>query len=558
MTGSHRFWGSETWFSFVLLGSILLGLAPGASCREQNIRDLTQHFNDRKGATGEWVFVPEDNVTSVSLSEHPGLAVIRPGKLQKDIKGLLKKPIGIGDYPLPWEYQLGLAQNFDMMCGVGTRTQNNSAIGLNIALTFSDPATWPADRKTRPPKTYDFQLLVVHLGHGSGGEGLPQYTTLPHPERYLVWGRGDLDSNLDGDWEIPSVWVGDGSIYAGPASSQLFFRFVMSSPTAFQVGIKFDSSHGWNMRRIDCSRLGRVTGIWEVGPIFSQDRWIPDTLCPSLPKPRVRPLVASASYTEGTRMLNLPTPQPEPPNPSYEHYVDYCVFLRGVPVPLEDYSDEFDIPGYMGRWQIQPESTMVETYSKPGWLTMTLVGVGSGTGIGPLGGPDFDFKRYPPPWEIETCFLASDDTIPWNICTNLHLWNDRKEMIGSWKPGVRNNPVTGRHEFFNSLRGQSKIAVAFEPEVPEKILAAKPLYMLIQVIGRDQFRVAFKDKEKSPWYFSKKFTLSESNTLKLSKLGMGTWSTVTGLRWGAPPGGPMYQKFMIDYIRYRYGTTQPN
>ena len=135
------------------------------------------------------------------------------------------------------------------MAGVGAKTQVNSAIGLNVAVTFSDPSDWPDDRTKRPPQTHEFQLLVVHLGcTGEAGVGLPQFSTEPHPETYLVWGRGDLGHTVMGDWRIPYVWIGDGAKYAGPASPQLFFRCVVLSPTRLAVGIKFDASHGWNMR----------------------------------------------------------------------------------------------------------------------------------------------------------------------------------------------------------------------------------------------------------------------------------------------------------------------
>ena len=38
---------------------------------------------------------------------------------------------------------------------------------------------------------------------------------------------------------------------------------------------------------------------------------------------------------------------------------------------------------------------------------------------------------------------------------------------------------------------------------------------------------------------------------------MHCWSTTTGRMYGAGPGGPMYQKFLIDYVHYRYGLTEP-
>ncbi len=69
-----------------------------------------------------------------------------------------------------------------------------------------------------------------------------------------------------------------------PQARSSFFRCVVLSPTVLAVGIKFEASHGWNMRTIDCSEYGKITGIWEIGPIISADRWIPDVLCRHLPQ----------------------------------------------------------------------------------------------------------------------------------------------------------------------------------------------------------------------------------------------------------------------------------
>src|SRR5438128_668266 len=71
----------------------------------------------------------------------------------------------------------------------------NSKPKLEIRNTFADQAMRPKDRLKRRPQTRDLQLLVVHLGcTGEAGVGLLQYTADPHPETYLVWGRGDLGS----------------------------------------------------------------------------------------------------------------------------------------------------------------------------------------------------------------------------------------------------------------------------------------------------------------------------------------------------------------------------
>ena len=150
------------------------------------------------------MFVPKGNIKEFSTDEHPGLATIYEAGRGQDIKGILKEPIRIGDYRLPWEFQTSLVQSFNLTAGVGAKTQVNAAIGLNVAVTFSDPSTWPADRTKRPPKTHEFQLLVVHLGcTGEAGVGLPQFSTEPHPETYLVWGRGDLGHTVMGDWRDP-------------------------------------------------------------------------------------------------------------------------------------------------------------------------------------------------------------------------------------------------------------------------------------------------------------------------------------------------------------------
>ena len=151
--------------------------------------------------------------------------------------------------------------------------------------------------------------------------------------------------------------------YAGPASNQIYYKCEILNSQQIRIGIKFDASHGWNTKVIDVSQYGNITGIWEIGPIISADRWIPDTLAPVLG-------------------IN-PPPTVEKPKPEFEYYVDYCAFLPANPRPFDNYSDEFNIPGYMGRWQIQEQSTVVETYSNPGYLTLMLLGSGCGTGISP-------------------------------------------------------------------------------------------------------------------------------------------------------------------------------
>jgi hypothetical protein len=185
---------------------------PAGKVAAKGVQRLSQHFNDPGGDIAPWLFVPRENIKEFSTARHPGLATIYEAGAGQDIKGILKDPIRIDDYRLPWEFQTALVQSFNAQAGVGAKTQVNYAVGLNVAVTFSDPATWPSDRLRRPPQTRDFQLLVVHLGcTGEAGVGLPQYSHDPHPETYLVWGRGDLGHTALGDWRIPYVWIGDGA-----------------------------------------------------------------------------------------------------------------------------------------------------------------------------------------------------------------------------------------------------------------------------------------------------------------------------------------------------------
>jgi hypothetical protein len=532
---------------------LLIAIAGGGTALGEDISDLDQHFNSPGKDIAPWMFVPEENIKEFSTEEHPGLATIFEAGKGKDVKGILKEPINIGKYKLPWEFQTSLVQSFNLTAGVGVKTQVNSAIGLNVAVTFSDPANWPKDRTERPKDTHEFQLLVVHLGStGEAGVGLPQHSSEPHPETYLVWGRGDLGHTAMGDWRIPYVWIGDGAKYAGPASPQLYFRCVLLSPTQLQVGIKFEASHGWNMRTIDCSKYGKITGVWEIGPIISADRWIPDTLCRNLPQIKgPHPLFLGETLGEGGpgKMTNVRSPVPEPPNPKYEYYVDYCVFFGSSPRPFEKFSDEFDIPGYLGRWQVQEQCTLMDTHSHPGHLMLKLLGPGLGTGFGAAGGSSLKLSDYPPPWEIETSFTPPADSAPWNYWMNFILVDKRGKNLGMWTPGVENDSKAKRHSVFNI----GALKIRFEPEVPESVLASKPLTMLIQCIDDSHVRLGFRGKAADPWVLSEVCDVKEATGSEIGEFGMHCWSTTTGRMYGARPGSPMYQKLLVDYVRYRYG-----
>jgi hypothetical protein len=552
------------------------------SASNKDIRELNQHFNRPGADLSPWMFVPQENIKELSTAHSPGLATVWPAGKGKDIKGILKEPIHIGDYPLPWEFQLAMVQNFSAMAGI--KPQSNYAIGLNLAVTFSDPSTWPTDRTQMPPNTHTIQLLVVHLGGGS--RGLPQYSHVPTPDVFLVWGRGDLHHTILGDWQIPYVWIGDGASYAGPASNEVFFRFVVrnagsaerrpgaytsasdieantgfpASAANLSIGIKFEAMHGWNMRDFDTLEFGKITGVWEIGPIISCDRWIPDELCRNLPMLRGPNalMLGGDPKDEWKNWIKVHTPKPEAPDPSFEQYVDYCVFMRSTPIPFEQMSDDFDIQGYMGQWETQDQSTLYETYSNPGYMTWTLWGPSQGAGIAPVGGDYMNLSAYKPPWEIEISFICPDDKIPWNLFMNFQpVTKSGRRFV--WHPGVQNVPGDG-HRYINTgvpgSTGKNVFQVEFAERVPESILSHKPLYMLLQWIDLTHVRVGFKAKSEDPWSLSKIYDYSQlTGGEELGDFAQMDWSTGTGKQWSVYPGGPMYQRVLIDYIHYRYGAS---
>src|SRR3954454_20161914 len=101
----------------------------------RDIRKLSQHFTDPRGDTWPWVFLPEDNIRRLSTAEHPGMVTLWEAGKGQDVKGVLQDPIALSDYPPPWEFHLGLVQNYLAQKGL-SEEQINYAVGLNLALTF--------------------------------------------------------------------------------------------------------------------------------------------------------------------------------------------------------------------------------------------------------------------------------------------------------------------------------------------------------------------------------------------------------------------------------------
>ena len=182
----NRFMKSSCYWMGLLSVAALYapGLAGQSMGSPRDIRKLSQHFINPGSDISPWRFVPEANIQSLSTTERPGILVIRHAGQGKDVKGILKDPIRIDDYPLPWEFHLG----FDQIKSSELPNQiSNFAIGLNIALTFSDPSTWPKDRTQPPPDTHSFQLLVTHIMAPQVKDGPLNYNDGRKELSLLLW-----------------------------------------------------------------------------------------------------------------------------------------------------------------------------------------------------------------------------------------------------------------------------------------------------------------------------------------------------------------------------------
>jgi hypothetical protein len=559
------------------------------SAARNDIRRLSQHFLKANNDTAPWMFIPKENIRGLNTSEAPGLVTIREAGKGKDIKGILKEPVRIGDYPLPWEFHLGLVQNSLAQKGLSEQ-QINYAIGLNVALTFSDPATWPKDRTRPPPKTHSAQVLVVHLGNVGENfrPGVPRLKRTPlnmhdpSPEAYLVYGRGDLAPQLNGNWHMNYNWVGpdpadsgSGSKQGGPADPFLRFRVQLLSPTSLLIGVGSGLHPGWRMRSVDVSRFGKITGVWEIGPVISCDRWIPDVLAKELR------LTDKPAWAEGLKQRHKVLGQDgralaevvkalttvEPPDPAFEYYVDYAVFYGNGPENVEHLSDDFNVPGFLADQKYYIEGNgLCETYSHPGYLTATLFGTNGSWAMCPiLADGAIDFGRgKKPPFEIEIAFIPPDGGRPWNLWWNVGVY-DTGGKFYPWQPGVQSVPGRGVRYFNQWSNDPTKveknplIELTFDPPLPPTVLAHRPLYMLIQVPDDHRLRVGFKAHAVDRWTLSRPFD-SGRHFGKIAKLAhpclvsfQGGWVGKTAWGGGNHPG---YQQFLIDYIYYRYGLSR--
>jgi len=561
--------------SIVIFSLMSLSMAEHFQCGEASnrpdIRNLSHHFLQPTDDISPWMFYPQSNIAKLSTKDHRGLLSIADAGKGEDIKGTLKDPIRIDSYNLPWEFRMALLQPEPKSADA----QNNYAFGVNLVVTFSDPSEWPSNRTQIPLNSRSMQLFVVRLGaYGEmSRRGVPQlrYSPLnyydPSPEVYLVYGRGDLSPNVVGDWKIPYNWVGyqvpePGQLgaaanwswgkFGGPAADNSLqdvrFRVRVISPTQLEVGFGSGYKVGWRMRTIDTSNFGKITGIWEIGPIISLDRWLADQLAADLDI--------------------FPVPQLEPPKPASDYFFDYLDFFGNGPADFEHMSDEFNIPGIPAdeKWFVEGDS-LTETWSNPGYLTVTFSGKKGAWAMCPAldgqtteGLAYIEMEKFKPPLELEIAFIAPDDSFCWNFWHSFGF-TDEQGKGHSWSPGIQNIPDKGR--FYINQHGvdpykiekNPEIDIVFEKEIPQSILTHEPVRILLQIIDTSHIRVGLKGEESDPWLMSKVFDTAQFNW-KIKKFQLPCPVSFMAQDGSGVGNYPQHQKFLIDYVRYRYGLSE--
>ena len=379
----------------------------------------------------------------------------------------------------------------------------------------------------------------------------------------MLYGRGDLDPTVMGNWKIPYNWDGyPEGVWAysgGPTSHTLCFRVKVVSPTSVEVGfyggLQGEPHLGWRMRTIDVSRFGKITGIWEIGPIVSLDHWLADVL------PSELGISSSPS-------LKVSDPSPQ--------MVDYAVFFGANAENYDHMSDDFDIPGFHAKWYHEV-AAITDTYTHPGYLTVSMLPqAGAIWAMCPsaIGTGQIDLSKVKdfPGYEIEIGWIPpDDDTFPWkNFITSFAMWTVSGKSVGygdppggGWTPGVEYFPKEKRHRFISryGIEGvnNKRLDVEFDPEVPESILGHKPLYMIMQILDSSHLRVGFRANRGDPWYFSKPFDVLKVFGEKIGKFDpfMCFWGGVSNEEGSDEDRGwgnfPRYPQFLIDYVHFNKG-----
>ncbi len=527
---------------FLVAAAIIMGpgvLLSAEPPGEKDIRDFTHHFNT-PGSMGPWVFNSPRGM-SLSTTTFPGSLEITLNEPYEELKGTLGRPIPLSEFPIGWECEMEVL--FDSFTTGG----RDAAIGMNLAVTFSDPSTWSAKPNQTPPETYFLQTLLVHLADPKAMRGPGQ--------KSMIWSRGTLDPSgaILGDWGVPTYNdVGDGQHHGGPANTATYLTARVESPTRIAIGVRFEQFTARNYRYIDVSSFGNITGIWEIGPVVPTSSWIKEQWPDAHRLSDARAHVGFIDF----RYPHIPAMIP--------------------PGQIEHLSRDFNIPGYIGPWQFEFQGAYFETWSHPGYLTVTLRGIRNGAGGG---GGDFRFTTFPPPWELEVCVIPPGDDCYWNLAQNFSVFSampasqigptgDSAGDISAWCPGVAYVPGKGHiagnigmgpgvmnvdghlpHSFDKPLNWnlEGGFGPGFINGIPESILSSRPLYILCRVIDTKLLQMGVKAKPEDEWFLTPVW----ESPREMAGFGQQAWTMTVH------PGAHDYHQFRFDYWHFRNGISGP-
>jgi hypothetical protein len=366
----------------------------------------------------------------------------------------------------------------------------------------------------------------------------------------MIYAKGDLLSGgQQGNWDTPYYWTGyiDDPVsenkHGGPADHFPRFRAKITNQSAIEIGIGFRDQEGHRNLNINAGQFGAITGIWEIGPIIELDNWITTTL-------------PSQVGISGSQAV-------QPPDPTSEYFVDYAIFYDGSNLGIESMSEEYNVPGFLGDHKYFVEGNgFVETHSNPGHMTVNLFGNNGGWETCPIyGASGVEFSQFPPPFEMETSFIPPDDSTPWNFWYSITSRNT-SGGFATWSPGFKNIPGQGRF-FMNAsptnlqvIESNPTISLDFNPAIPDAIINAQQVHMLIQVLDTTHLRVGFRADPQDPWHFSDIFDTTGWGTLDyIAGTCPVIWQGVPMQAGWGTGNHPEYQKFRIDFIRFRFDRT---
>jgi len=237
------------------------------------------------------------------------------------------------------------------------------------------------------------------------------------------------------------------------------------------------------------------------------------------------------------------------------------------PENFDHLSNDFNIPGTIPFLKFFIEGDgLFDTWSNPGYLTVTFSGKKTSWAMCPMldaqmtsGLGYVELDKFEPPLELEIGFVAPDDSIPWNLWHSIGIIDERG---GShyWSPTIQNIPGKGRF-YVNSvsqdpyeLAENPDVDIRFAEEVPQSVMTHEPLRMLIQFMDKSHIRVGLRGPDTEPWHFSEPFDTSEQWG-EIEKFSLPCPGSTVGLKGAKVGNYPRHLRFLIDYIRYGYGTS---